>query len=188
MAPCVSRDLDANDAQCLVFTEKEGLLSSAAHDLKLRVERFRARIDGGAIEATFDATTVRVVCARRGDEELPGVLSPRDRAEIERNIAGKVLQTGRYPSIRFRSTAVQAGPGGFRIDGMLELRGRERPVMVLARKEGDHIVAECAVHQPDFGIQPFTALLGALKVKPGVMVRIIAPANVLPASGPGAGP
>jgi hypothetical protein len=184
----VSRDLDATDAQCLVFTEKEGLLSSAAHDLKLRVERFRARIEGGVVEAVFDATTVRVVCARRGDEDLPGVLSARDRAEIERNIAGKVLATGRYPSIRFRSTAVQAGPGGFRIDGMLELHGRERSVMVLARQEGDRVVADCAVHQPDFGIQPFSAMLGALKVKPGVMVRIIAPADVLPATAPGAGP
>jgi hypothetical protein len=178
----VSRELDAANAQCLVFTKKEGLLSSAAHDLKLRVERFRVRVDGVAVDASFDATTVRVVCARRGDEELPGVLSARDRAEIERNLAGKVLQTGRYPSIRFRSTTVTADPGGFRIDGMLELHGRERTVMVLARKEGDRVVADCAVHQPDFGIQPFSAMLGALKVKPDVTVRIIVPADVLPAA------
>jgi hypothetical protein len=181
MSPGVSRDLDATNAECLIFTEKEGLLSSAAHDLKLRVERFRLRIDGIKIEAGFDATTVRVVCARRGGADAPGVLSARDRAEIEGNIAGKVLHSGRFPSIRFDSTSLQAGAGGFRIEGMLDLHGRVRPVLVLARKDGDRAVAECAVRQPDFGIQPFSAMLGALKVKPLVMVRIAVPADLLPA-------
>ncbi len=35
--------LDAATAECLVLTEKEGLLSAAAHDLKIRVERGKPR-------------------------------------------------------------------------------------------------------------------------------------------------
>jgi hypothetical protein len=36
-------------------------------------------------------------------------------------------------------------------------------------------VAEIKLHQPDFGIKPFTAALGALKVKPDVVVRVSVP-------------
>jgi hypothetical protein len=43
------------------------------------------------------------------------------------------------------------------------------------RAEGDRWVAEMNIHQPDFGIKPYTAALGALKVKPEVMVRISVP-------------
>jgi len=171
----MTQNLDASTAECLVFTEKEGLLSGVAHDLKLRVERFRLRIDDDSVEAEFDAASLRVVCARSGSADLPGVLSAKDRAEIETNIAGKVLQTGTYPSIRFRSTSVMAVEGGFRVEGTLTIRGRERPLVALVRKDGDRAVAECAIHQPDFGIQPYSAMFGALKVKPGVTVRINAP-------------
>jgi hypothetical protein len=36
-------------------------------------------------------------------------------------------------------------------------------------------VAEVKIHQPDFGIKPYTAALGALKVKPDVLVRVSVP-------------
>jgi len=46
----MTQNLDASTAECLVFTEKEGLLSGVAHDLKLRVERFRLRIDDDSVD------------------------------------------------------------------------------------------------------------------------------------------
>jgi hypothetical protein len=36
-----------------------------------------------------------------------------------------------------------------------------------------------ALHQPDFGIRPYRAMLGALKVKAGVVVRASIPAAEL---------
>ena len=171
----MTRNLDASTAECLVFTEKEGLLSGVAHDLKLRVERFRLRVNDDSVDAEFDAASLRVACARSGSSDLPGALSAKDRAEIETNIVAKVLQARTYPSIRFRSTSVTAVEGGFRVEGTLAIRGRERPLVALVRKEGDRAVAECAIHQPDFGIQPYSAMFGGLKIKPGVTVRINAP-------------
>ena len=172
--------IDAGNAECLVFTEKEGLLAAAAHDLKLRVERFRIRVGAGTtVEGDFDPASLRVVCARRAGRDVPGLLSPRDRAEIEANIAAKVLQARTHPSIRFRSTSVTAVAGGFRIEGLLALHGRERPVVAHARKVGDRALAECSIFQPDFGIQPFSAMLGTLKVKPRVTVQLRGPAGSL---------
>jgi hypothetical protein len=171
----VTQALDSKTAECLVLTEKEGLLSAAAHDLKIRVERFQIRIDKGSVEAEFDAGSLRVVCARRGGADLPGVLSAKDCAEIEANIAGKILRASAHPSIRFRSSSVKAVEGGTRVEGTLAIRGRERPLAVLVRKEGDRAVAECAIDQPDFGIQPFSAVFGTLRVKPVVKVRLSAP-------------
>ena len=165
--------LDATTAECLVFTEKEGLLSAAAHDLKIRVGRFQLRIEDGSVEAEFDAGSLRVVCALRGGADAPNALSAKDRAEIEANIAGKVLHARAHPAIRFRSRTVSAD----RVEGTLSLHGKERDLAVQVRREGDRAVAECTVHQPDFGIQPYSAAFGTLRVKASVTVRLGAPAT-----------
>ena len=39
----------------------------------------------------------------------------------------------------------------------------------------DDWVAELKLHQPDFGIKPYSAALGALKVKPDILVRVSVP-------------
>jgi hypothetical protein len=38
-------------------------------------------------------------------------------------------------------------------------------------------VSEVRVHQPDFGIKPYSAALGALKVQADVTVKVSAPAG-----------
>jgi hypothetical protein len=43
------------------------------------------------------------------------------------------------------------------------------------RADGDRWVTDLKLHQPDFGIKPFSAALGALKVKPDVIIRVSVP-------------
>jgi YceI-like protein len=168
---------DASTAECLIFTYKAGLLSGVAHDLKLRVERFEIVVDDQGIHAQFDASSLRVVCARAGGKDDFRALSERDRREIEATIARDVLDARRHPAIDFRSTTVATvvAPAGMQIDGTLSIRGRERPLSLLARRDGDRAVIETAIHQPDFGIRPYTAMLGALRVKPDVAVTVTTP-------------
>jgi hypothetical protein len=184
---------DAKTAECLLFTEKAGLLAGAAHDLKLLVERFELELSPGAadaggsspgaaarlplaVRARFDPASVRVACARQEGRDAPGVLSAKDRAEIEATIARTVLEPQRYPSIEFRSTAIAPHEsGGFRVDGVLSLHGRERPIAMLARRQGELAIVDGRLHQPDFGITPYSAMLGALKIKPDVGFRLVAP-------------
>ena len=157
---------DASTAECRVFTEKEGLLSAVAHDLEIDVERFEVRVaDDGSIEATFDAGSLRVLDAVVDGRRSPGTLSDKDKRKIEDNIRKDVLKTKKHPEVRFRSSEV--GEGSIR--GRLEICGKGRDVTLTRSGEDE---AEVTLHQPDFGIKPFTAMLGTLKIKPDVRVRI----------------
>ena len=172
---------DASTAECLIFTYKEGLLSAVAHDLKLRVGRFRVEIDGAsAVSASFDASSLRVVTAMRGSAESPATLSDKDRRDIEENTAKDVLETKRHKEIRFASTAVERAGDGYRVQGRLTIKGRERPISLQVQREGDRLVGEMTLHQPDFGVKPFSAMLGALRIKPDVRVRVSVPATAMP--------
>jgi hypothetical protein len=167
---------DASTAECLVFTKKAGLLAGVAHDLKLRVERFEVAIQPDGIRGRFDPASLRVVCATVGGQDAPGALSERDRREIEATIAREVLDAQSHPRIEFRADLpVLAGAAGLRLEGMLALRGRERPLTIDVRSEGDRAVALASIHQPDFDIRPYSAMLGALRVRPDVGVRLTAP-------------
>ena len=167
---------DADSADCRVFTFRDGLLSMMAHDLELRVTHFALDVDEDrrAVTARFDATSLRVVQASRDGRPMPDALGARERAQIERSVGGDVLHAERFPEVVFASTSATERPGGFAVTGTLTLHGVSRPVDVDVRLDGDRAVAEARVHQPDFGVKPFTAMLGALKVKPDVVVRVTA--------------
>ena len=166
---------DAATAECLLFTEKAGLLSGVAHDLKLLVTRLEVQLEGLSARARFDAASVRVVCARQGGRDAPGVLSAKDRAEIERTVAQSILDAPHFPAIEFRSTAVARGDGGYRVDGVLTLRGREGPLSLIGRRQGDLAILDGSLHQPAFGIVPYSAMMGALRIKPDVALRMVLP-------------
>lgn len=166
-------------AECRVFTVREGLLASFGHDLELAVTRFDIRVDETArsVDASFDAASLRVVRALRDGVELPDALTDRDRRTIEEAIRRDVLETGKYPEIRFRSTRVVDVEGGFDVTGRLALHGQELEVPIRLRRTDDRYTAEVRVHQPNFGIRPYSAFLGAMKVKPDVTVTVSLPAE-----------
>ena len=165
---------DASTAECLVFTYKAGLLAGVAHDLKLRVERFAIAVDDQGIRAQFDANSLRVACAQAGGKDDLRALSDRDRREIEATIARDVLDARKHPVIEFRSgpVAPSVEPG---IEGALWIRGRARPLIIKPRREGDLALIETTLDQTTFGIRPYTAMLGALRIRPDVRVRITTP-------------
>jgi hypothetical protein len=133
-------------------------------------------IQPDGIRGRFDPASLRVVCATVGGQDAPGALSERDRREIEATIAREVLDAQSHPWIEFRAgLPVLAGAAGLRLEGMLALRGRERPLTIDVRSEGDRAVALASIHQPDFDIRPYSAMLGALRVRPDVGVRLTAP-------------
>src|SRR6185436_12833380 len=108
-------------------------------------------------------------------------LSARDRRGIEENTRDDVLEARRHPRITFVSTEVVTHPdGGATVRGDLTLHGVMRPIELRARRDGEWLAAEIELDQTQFGIRPFTAMLGALKVQPVVQVRVRArvPARV----------
>jgi polyisoprenoid-binding protein YceI len=169
-----------DDAEALVFTFKDGLLSKVAHDLKLRVTRFSVELDPAAssVRAELDPASLVVVNAVRDGAEAPQALSDADKQKIGTQLRNEVLQTDRHHLIRFQSTGMERRPdGGYAIAGELTLHGATRPLRFDTRLEGGRQVAELELHQPDYDIVPFKAMMGTLKVKPGVRVRVSIPGS-----------
>ena len=168
-----------DNADVLVFTFKEGLLSAVAHDLQIRVTRFAIHIDEEtrAIEATFDPRSLRVMTAMRDGSAAHGALSDSDRSKIQENIVDDVLHPTKFSEIRFASTSVEEDEQGtgYRVRGRLTLHGQTREVAFTSRSDGEGQVAEVTIHQPDFGIKPYSAMLGTLKIKADVIVRVALP-------------
>jgi len=170
----MSDKYSAANAKVRVFTFKEGLLAAVAHDLEIDVPVFNIDVEEESVRATFFARSLRVLHAMDGSTPKPNALSARDKTNIESNIAGDVLHSARYPEIRFegivkRSETSEAEAS---IEGTLSIAGRSRKVRIDARLEGGEWRAETTIHQPDFGIKPYSAMLGALKIKPDVRVTL----------------
>ncbi len=169
---------DAQTARCEVLTFKEGLLSRVAHDLRLEVRRFEVDVDADApaVTARFEAASVRAVCAMRDGVAAPGVLSDRDLADIEKRMTKDVLHPRRHPEVRFASSRVEPAGDGWLVRGVLSLHGMDRETGCVVTRAGDELVAEVRLDQRDWGIKPYSALLGAMRVKPEVVVRLTVPA------------
>ncbi|MDH3599945.1 MAG: YceI family protein [Candidatus Tectomicrobia bacterium] len=172
---------DPSLAECFIFTYKEGMLSAIAHDLKIGVTAFTIQIDEKepAIQATIDASSLRVLNAMKSGSESPDKLSNANKREIEGNIVKDVLHTKRYPEITFVSSSVIKQKDRYVVKGALTLHGRKRSITFAARREEDRIIAEVMLDQPAFGIKPYTAMLGTLRVKPDILIQVSLPIDEL---------
>jgi YceI-like domain len=170
---------DASSATCSVFAFKEGLLSAVGHDVKLEVKRFELSIADGSVRATFHANSLEAVCAMREGREDRAALSSSDRKTIEGYVRDDILHARRHPTITFVSQSIEAEDDGFLVEGDLTLHGRTRRVEVPVRSEGGALRARVTLRQPDFGITPFRALLGALRIQPQVEVEVVVPGAAL---------
>jgi hypothetical protein len=164
------------ESLCAVYVFREGALSGLGHDLKLLVTDFALEIEEGpAIRASARTDSLRVAGVLRGsdpgrvDASEPGA---RDRKEIERNVVRDVLEADRFPVASFHSKQVETTGDGYRVTGTLELHGVAREVTFVVEREGERAVARLSLQQPDFRIKPYRALLGALKVKPEVLIEV----------------
>lgn len=160
--------IDASKVQVVVFTYKEGLLSAVAHDLKLEVKRCALDEEADRVTGDFEASSIAVVCAMKDGADQPGTLSESMKADIEKNMANDVLTVRKHPTVRFESTKVSPTS----VEGRLTLHGVTKTVTGTRKDAGGARVAEFRLDQRDFGIKPFSAMLGTLKIKPEVLVRV----------------
>jgi polyisoprenoid-binding protein YceI len=164
--------LDTERGRIVLTTLRDGLAAQAGHDLtlepaswsgelvvsgELRPERLEVRIDMGSL------------VVRDGTGGLKP-LTDRDKREIAVT-ARKVLGSDRHPEATFVATDFQpAGDGGV-ISGTLTLAGRSRPLRLDVSQTGSgDYRATASVRQSEFGIRPYSAFLGSLKVRDAVGV------------------
>jgi polyisoprenoid-binding protein YceI len=168
IAPPIGRHtLGPANATIHVKTYRQGVASRAGHDLVIEVTRWEATLSidtdwsDAAIELTADPRSLEV------REGLHGVkpLTDKDRAEIRKNIDEKVL---RGAPIKFRSSRLEPLDDGSRVKvtGDLEMAGATRPIAFELGVAADGTLdATAALTQSAWGIKPYSALMGALKVR-----------------------
>jgi polyisoprenoid-binding protein YceI len=159
----------APGASLRIFTFKAGLLSRVAHDLRLSMGRFEISLSEATIEATFWPATLRVDGAVNRGQLDRGALSPQDHAKIEQALREEVLHTTRHPRATFLGT-VDESRGS--VAGELELCGQTRRLVVQAPTSGPTRVIKVELTPTDFGVEPYRAMAGALRVKDRVGVEL----------------
>lgn len=153
-----------------VLTFKEGLLSRVAHDLSLRLERHRVATDGSRLEADLYPESLVVEGAIRGGQLDPALLSEADKRDIGVNIREKVLHTSTHPAIELRADVFRTD-GRIELGGPLRMLGRPVEIRFEVRELDGKWSGEVELVPSHWGIQPFKALLGAIKVQDRVVVR-----------------
>jgi YceI-like domain len=161
--------LGPTDARLLVSTRKAGAAAVAGHNLLMEVGSWTATLTLGeepALELAADARSFKVLEGSGGIQTLGN----DDRENIERTIDDEVLKGG---ALEFRSTDVEPSGGRLRIDGDLNLLGEHRPLRFELTVDDDgRIAGEATIKQSDWGIKPYSALFGTLKVTDEVGVEI----------------
>jgi YceI-like domain len=164
------RTLGPENATLTVQTRRTGAASKAGHDLLIEVTSWGAVLDreGGSVTLTADPRSLRVLEGTGGMQAL----DDGDKAGIAKTIDDEILM-GR--PIEFRSTRVEVGAAGApgTVEGELELGGTRRPIAFELTAGADGRLAGAAtVKQSDWGIQPYSALFGTLKVADEVEVQV----------------
>ena len=167
----------AADATVRVFVFRDGLARALGHDIELDVASFTLEVDVDArtLNARFDTSSLRTLHAVKDGAPDRSALSASDRETIDEAVAEKVLDARRHPEVRFvaRKVDVDTAAGRGRVEGELTLHGVTRGIACdFARDASGAVACEVVLDQVAFGIEPFRAFGGVLKVKQNVVVRV----------------
>ena len=142
-----------------------------AHDLILSPTSWRGTLNvdadnpsASSAELSIDPRSIQIL------ESVGGVmsLSDKDKGKIAKNLDEDVLQTSKYPELTFQSTSVSGSEPNFTVAGNMTIRGATRPVNVALNVNGTQVNAKTTISQKDFGIKPFSAMMGAIKLRDDV--------------------
>lgn len=162
--------LSINNGTISLYVFKEGLLSAMGHDLRLSVREFRIEADEERVTASFRTDSIRVEGAMRDGRLDDGALSPKQKREVLDNIADKVLQSRKFPEIAFKGRRQ-----GMKVIGDLTMVARTNAVELTVANIGGRFKWRVEIQPLRWGIQPYSALFGALKIQDRVAVEFDIP-------------
>ena len=169
-----TRTIDQSSGVLEVHTGVAGRSARLGHRLVLAPTAWRAvvEVDGDrpvSLAVTVDAASLEVVSGEGGLTPL----SAPERAVATAN-AHRSLKVKANPAIEYRSTTIEASENGFRVRGELSICDTTRPcdfALVYEDAEPAPALATAVpVRQTDFGIKPFSLMMGTLQVADEVTV------------------
>ena len=159
--------LGPEDGILSVHTSRTGAVAKAGHDLVIHVTEWSATLDTDAPSLVLDANAASLR-VREGTGGMKS-LDEDDLANIEQTIDDEVLLKR---DIGFRSTSVTADGDTLSITGELTLAGTTHALSFDLVLADGRVRGTAVVKQTDWGMKPYTALFGALKVADEVRVEI----------------
>ena len=168
MIPAGTHRLGPGTSTLSVCTRRGGAAAKAGHDLDMLVTSWEAEIRVGPEDTSLslgaNATSLRVQKGTGGMQAL----GDDDKANIHQTIDDEVLKR---EAIVFNSTRVQGDGARLRVEGDLTILGSTQPIAFDLEVGDDGAIAGTAVvTQTRFGMKPYSALFGALKVLDDVEV------------------
>jgi hypothetical protein len=165
------------DAIIHVYTFKEGLLSKLAHDLRFTLQRFNISARGAEVFARFELGSLRVDGVIRNGK--------LERAELDQGDRDKILETMKdvvrareHNEVRLVARVLNREPP-FLVEGQLALHGETRPIHLRLEREDDRLIGSVTITPSQWGIKPYRALGGTLKLQDRVRIAIDASAEWL---------
>lgn len=158
-----------------ILTGVGGRAAKMGHRLTIDLTSWSAQadwVDGAPVSASLTAE-VDSLQVRKGEGGVTPLSGPEKG--VVRSNALKVFDAKKYPSIEFSSQDVTAIDGGYRAAGTLRIHGAERPVTVEVSVADDvgqwRLESRTSLRQSDFGLKPFSLMMGTLKVADEVTVE-----------------
>lgn len=171
-------NLTAADGELTVRTGVAGRAARMGHRLTLLMESWRIDLawsDGEPVSAQLivDVDSLQVRSGEGGVTPLSG-----PEKGVARGNALKTLDSKHFPTIEFHPDTIEATNGGYRLTGPLSIHGISKPCAVdvaVAELDGQwQLTAQSEVRQSDFGIKPFSMMMGSMKVDDVVTISFSA--------------
>jgi polyisoprenoid-binding protein YceI len=169
-----SWSLTPADGELHVLTGVAGRAAKMGHRLTIGMRSWQAEVrwSGGkptGAEVTVDVDSLEVLGGEGGLTPLAG-----PEKAVARSNALKSLDAKKFPQIRFTADDVAKTADGYRLTGSVEIHGTSRPqgVDVKVDDRGDVLAlsARVPLTQSDFGVKPYSLMMGALKVADEVTI------------------
>ncbi len=171
--------IEPGSSELRVLAYRDGALARLGHNHVISTSQLAGRVaytevlDNAYLELSFPVLSLEVdrpeLRAEEG-EDFPGEIPPADISGTRANMLGdKLLDASRYPEISLFSRAVSGTLDALVVQAELLIKDQQTLVSfpLQARWEDDALVAvgELNLSQTSLGLEPFSALLGALTVR-----------------------
>ena len=169
-----SWSLDNSIGELAIRTTVAGPAAKMGHRLTIVMGSWQAGVHwrGRTPVSAELAVVVDSLAVVKGEGGVTPLSGPEKT--IARSNALKSLDAKKYPRISFASDDIAKTAAGYRLTGTVEIHGKSRPQVIdlTVDDAGDAwaMSAHAGITQSDFGIKPYSLLMGSLKVADEVTI------------------
>lgn len=170
--------LTAADGELQVLTGVGGPAAKMGHRLTIAMASWQAGVTWRgtkpvAADLVVDVDSLQVLKGEGGVTPLSG-----PEKVVVRSNALKSLDVKKYPQIRFSAEDIAKTGTGYRLTGTVEIHGTSRPQVVELDVDDDGgtwvMSAQLPVVQTEFGVKPYSLLMGTMKINDEVTIKFTA--------------